>query len=218
MSPESPPVETSPAETSPVETGPIETAAAETPAAPVSTEINTAPTLAIGHTGRAAWILGSKLSLAALANDRGIAPEDVPKWFEEAQAAAAALNVQIIPLPERAESQNSEPASKAVLGYVLDQEKTISKQLASSVGDQDAAVFQLAMRSNLLLLLNSPGSKAVETISKSVAALGPRTGLPAELWQPLLDTLAQGATPADVRTQVRQMHTDIGRHLAESEQ
>ena len=38
-----------------------------------------------------AWLLGSHLSLAALANDRGVAAESVQKWLDSAKLHAAAL-------------------------------------------------------------------------------------------------------------------------------
>jgi hypothetical protein len=163
-------------------------------------------------------MLGSRLSLAALANDRSIAPEDVPTWFEEAQQLAAQLKVPVAPLPEKPVDASGEAASKAVIAYLLDQEKAIGAELEQTGDVEMSALFRLAMRTNLLLVLNTPGSKAVDTIAKSIEALGPRTGLPPELWQPLLDMLKQLASPAAVRTAVRQMHTDVGRHLARAEQ
>jgi hypothetical protein len=163
-------------------------------------------------------MLGSRLSLAALANDRGIGPEDVPKWFEEAQVLGTELNVPIVPLPDKPTDATGEAASKAVIAYLLEQEKAIGAELEKSGDLQMSALFRLAMRTNLLLVLNTPGSKAVDTIAKSIEALGPRTGLPTELWQPLLDMLKEQASPAAVRTAVRQMHTDVGRHLARAEQ
>ena len=47
-----------------------------------------------------AWLLGSHLSLAALANDRGLAPENVQKWLDSAKLHAAALGAVVGDLPE----------------------------------------------------------------------------------------------------------------------
>jgi hypothetical protein len=41
---------------------------------------------------RAAWLLGSWLSLAALANDRGVAVQNVPTWLEYSRKAAFFLS------------------------------------------------------------------------------------------------------------------------------
>jgi hypothetical protein len=194
--------------------GPPPTDAQSTPGATAVESAPVSPTQA-DHT---AWMLGSRLSLAALANDRGIAPEDVPKWFAEAQQLAAELKVPVAPLPEKPVDAEDEAASKAVIAYLLDQEKAIGAELERSGGLEMSALFRLAMRSNLLLVLNTRGSKAVDTIARSIEALGPRTGLPTELWQPLSDMLKEQASPAAVRTAVRQMHTDVGRQLARAEQ
>lgn len=175
---------------------------------------NTATFQIPGGKPRAAWLLGGKLGLAALANDRGIAPEDVPKWFGEAQELASELRVTLEPLPEQPATPVTSGASEAVLRYILTQEKLIGTELHNTLGAETAALFQLALRTDLLMVLNNPGSKGVDTVLKSIAVLGPRTGLPAELWQPLLDQLANGDDPAAVRAAVRQMHNDVSRYLA----
>ncbi len=210
------PPETTPVDPARPETTSTEPPPSDTPAIPAAATVETPP-VPTSQAKHAAWMLGSKLSLAALANDRGIGAEDVPIWFEEAQLMAADLKVPIAPLPEKPTDTSSEEASKAVIAFLLDQEKAIGAELEKGNDLEMSALFRLAMRTNLLLVLNTPGSKPVNTISRSIEALGPRTGLPPELWQPLLDMLNQQASPAAVRTAVRQMHTDIGRHLARAE-
>jgi hypothetical protein len=200
-----------------------ETPAAETPtpdvtetdppAMPVSATVETDSPLAATSTKQAAWILGSRLSLAALANDRGVAPEDVPKWFDEARAMAERLNVSLADLPERP-SPPSETPTREVLGFILNEEKTIAAKLATDHGDEHDAIFRLAIRTNLLRVLNTPGSKAVATLSTSISDLGSRSMLPIELWQPLLDLLNNGATSAAIRAAVPEMHQRIDLHLA----
>lgn len=186
-------------------------ASAEAIPASATTEAGIAPPTI--NARQAAWFLGSRLSLAALANDRGIAAEDVPKWFAQARSIAEKLGVTLGELPARpAEAAESGP-SREVLAYLLDQGKAINGKLAAQ-DPETAALFQMAWTSNLLLVMNQPGSPQVNYVAKLVGEAAQRTQLPAALWQPLLDTLASGATPATVRTAVRQMHYDIERHLA----
>jgi hypothetical protein len=161
----------------------------------------------------AAWTLGSKFSLAALANDRGIVPESVPQWFEEARAAAQSLNVPLDDLPPRPTDASTDAPSREVLGYILNQEKAIGDRLSTDFGDDHAAIFRIAIRSNLLRVLSTPGSKPVETLATSLAELGPRSGLPKELWQPLLDRTAADSTPAAIRAAVPQMHASVEAYL-----
>ncbi len=124
------------------------------------------------------------------------------------------LQVTFAELPPRP-TVESETATREVLSYLLNQGREIGGQLSTSHGADHAALFEFAMKSNLLLVLNKPGSSAVSHISNAIATVSPKTGLPSELWQPLLDLLAQGSTPASIRAAVRRLHTDIERHLAE---
>jgi hypothetical protein len=186
----------------------------ETEAVPVSATVEAEPPQPAINTRQATWLLGSRLSLAALANDRGIAAEDVPKWFQEARSMAGLLQVPLGELPARpADSQGNGP-SREVLAYLVDQGKIIGGQLATDHGVENAALFQMAWTSNLLLVMNQPDLAPVQHVIKLVTGAAERSQLPAKLWQPLLDTLANGSPAAAVRTAVRQLHADVESHLA----
>jgi hypothetical protein len=180
----------------------------------VSATLDTPTTAPPANTRRAAWLLGSRLSLAALAHDRGVAADEVPTWFQEARSAAESIQTSLTELPERPASSDSEPVSREVLGYLLEQGRQVSPGLAKQFGPDHAALFEVAMKSNLLLVLYKPDSSAVEHISAAIANAAPRAGLPPELWRPLLDTLANGAPAVEVRTAVRRLHADVDQHLA----
>jgi len=186
----------------------------ETEAVPISATVETEPPQPTINTRQAAWLLGSRLSLAALANDRGIAAEDVPKWFQQARSMADVLQVPLAELPAPPADSPSNGPSREVLAYLLAQGKTIGGQLTTNYGAEDAALFQMAWTSNLLLVMNQPASAPVEHVTKLVTAAAQRTQLPPNLWQTLLDTLANGSPSAAVRTAVRQMHADVESHLA----
>jgi hypothetical protein len=192
---------------------PAEVPTVDPPAMPVSTTIAATPPATV-NTKHAAWILGGRFSLAALANERGIAADEVPKWFDEARATADSLEVPLAALPERPLEAPSDTPSREVLGYILEQEKTIGPKLAAMYGEDHDAMFRLSVRTNLLRVLNRPGSKAVDTLSKSITELGPRSGLPSGLWQPLIGAMHDGATSAAIRAAVPQMHEKVEQHLA----
>jgi hypothetical protein len=192
----------------------LEAPPADTEAQTVSATSEGEPTPQEVSSQRAAWLLGSKLSMAALANDLGAAPDEVPAWFQEARAMAELLQTSVADLPPRAEATSKPTASRQVLSYLLDQGKQIGGQLAEQKGDDHAALFEVAMKSNLLLVLYKPGSTAVGHISAAIEKAGPRSGVPADLWQPLLDTLSADSPQAAVRTAVKQMHAEVDHHLA----
>jgi hypothetical protein len=164
-------------------------------------------------TQRAAWRLGSDLSIAALANERGIAANQIPKWVAETQEMARLLNVTVATLPDRPAEVPATGAPNAVK-YLAGQLTSIRGQLDSTYGIEHAALFDLALRSNLLLVYNNPSTPGVQQIAKSVADVAPRTNLPNSLWQPLLDALAKRAPEAEVRLTVRKLHADVDAHLA----
>lgn len=165
-------------------------------------------------TRRAAWILGSRLALAALAHDRNLAKEKVPIWFNDAQAAAKFLGLTIADLPEPASSgDETVPASRQVVNYLLVNGQRIGPELAKQQGPEAAALFEISLKSNILLLLYTPGGSAAESIAAAISQAAPRAKLPTEFWKPLVDTLISKKPPAEVRAAVRTMHANVDKYL-----
>jgi hypothetical protein len=164
-------------------------------------------------TRRAAWQLGSKLTLAALAHDRGLVPNEVAKWLAEARSAAEMLGTSIAELPEPAAATEGDGGSRRVHDYLFQQGQRIWRELADRHGGNHASLFEVAVKSNVLLVLYEPGSSWGDMLAGSIREAAPAADLPAELWQPLLDTLAKQAPAAEVRTAVRRMHANIEQYL-----
>jgi hypothetical protein len=162
----------------------------------------------------AAWQLGSKLSLAALANDRDIAPKTVESALADSKELADRLETTVAELPERGLS-GSDPASRQVLNYVIEQGHQIGRDLTEKYGPEAAALFEVAMKSNLLLVLYTPGSSSSDAIVAAISAAAPRAQLPAGLWQPLINMVTSQADGAEVRKAVRSFHAEVERHLAD---
>jgi hypothetical protein len=154
--------------------------------------------------------------LAALAHDRNVAPEETVVWLDEARAMAAQLGTSIHELPPRPETASSQPASREVLNYLLSEGKRIGGEVAKNHGVDHASMFEVALKSNLLLVVNKPEAPAVGYISTAIERAAPQARLPEEHWGPLLDTLAKKSPPAAVRAAVRQMHAAVDAHLAAS--
>ena len=161
-----------------------------------------------------AWQLGSQLSLAALANDRGVATENVHTWLENARANAGVLQTKIGPLPESGAAGGPLNTSRQALHYLFVQGQQIGRELSERHGADHAALVEVAIKSNLLLVLYSPGSPATDAIVGAVAQAAPRAALPARLWEPLHVLVASKADPADVRKAVQNFHAEVERHLA----
>jgi hypothetical protein len=178
---------------------------------PKAAETTSAKSLA--NTRLAAWQLGSGMSLAALAHDRGVAKDKVPAWFAQAQSAAKQLGVTVAELPTPAPPADTNPASKQVMNYLLVDGQRIGRELTKQYGPATSALFEVAIKSNILLLLYAPGSTEGASIADAVSDAAPRAKLPGDLWKPLVDQLDRQLPASDVRLAVQKLHTDVGEYL-----
>jgi hypothetical protein len=185
-----------------------------TDASPVSATVDVAPRTVSPKIRHAVWILGSRLSLAALAHDRGMAANSIPTWLDEAHSACKVLGTSVPELPEPAAPSDTALASRQVIDYLLVQGQRIGRDLSQRYGPEQASLFEVALKSNILLLLYSPGSNAATSISAAISRAAPKAGLPAELWQPVVDRVNKQSSLDDVRASVRQMHNDVDQYLA----
>ena len=103
-----------------------------------------------------AWLLGSNLSLAALANDRAADAEKVADWFDKSQRLAKLLGTTVADLPPRPAAGQVDPQADRAIEYLFDQGQAIGRHLAAQYGDDHAALFELAVKSNILLVLYQP--------------------------------------------------------------
>jgi hypothetical protein len=191
-----------PEETPPAEIEKAAPPAASEPAAPART------------TRSAAWQLGSKLTLAALAHDRGVVPNDVAKWLAQARAAADLLGTSIAELPDPATADEIDGGSRRVHDFLFQQGQRIWRELSEKHGADHAALFEVAVKSNVLLVLYQPGATWGDLLASSIRDAAPTAELPADLWQPLLDTLARKSPAGEVRIAVRRMHANVEKYLS----
>lgn len=162
------------------------------------------------------WTLGSRLSLAAVLYDANAPAETVDKWFTNARTLGLLMGVTVPPLPTRTEDKVKDSAT--VLAYILNVvgQPTI-KMLGEKYTEGHARVFELAIKSNLLLMLYVPGDSLTQTIAEVIERNATFARLPAALWKPVIDLVRKGGTFNDVKEAVFQMHSDIKTHLANAQ-
>ncbi len=117
-------------------------------------------------------------------------------------------------LPEPAGANDKSPASKQVIDYLLGQGQRLSRELSQRYGADRAALMEVALKANFLLLIYSPGSSESNSISAAISRAAPQAGLPAGLWQPLVDLIALQAPVGDVQAAVRKMNSEVEKYLA----
>jgi hypothetical protein len=103
-----------------------------------------------------------------------------------------------------------------VIDYLLAQGQRIGRELSKRFGPEQAALFEVALKSNILLLLYSPGSEATNSIAAAIVRAAPQAKLPDVLWSPLIDRINKKASLDDVRTAIHQMRRDVDGYLANS--
>jgi hypothetical protein len=179
-------------------------------------DIQTPPAIENWNTRRAAWLLGSKLSLAALANEHGAPADRVRKMFEQSSALAKKLSIPLKALPDRPAASAAPPTKDSALDYLFSEGQEVGGELAKGHGADHAALFEVAVKSNILLVLYKPDSPTAQAIGTAIERAGERANLPSTLWQPLLDTLAAKGTLVDVRKAVYALHAATDKYLDES--
>jgi hypothetical protein len=155
------------------------------------------------------------MSLAALANDRGVATQNVPAWLEHSRKAARFLGTTVSDLPEPTSTTESAAASKQVINYLLVNGQRIGSELSKRHNTGESSLFEVALKSNILLVLYTPDATEGKSIARAISQAAPKAQLPAELWQPLVDAIEKQAGAAEVRAAVQKMHTDVDKYLSQ---
>jgi hypothetical protein len=143
-----------------------------------------------------------------------MAANSIPTWLDEVHSACKVLETSVPELPEPAAANDQAPASRLVVDYLLNEGQRLGRDFSKRYGPDQAALFEVALKSNFLLLLYSPGSNTSTSLSEAISRAAPKAKLPAELWQPVIDRINAKASPEDVQIAVRQMHADVARYLA----
>jgi hypothetical protein len=158
------------------------------------------------------WDLGGQLALAAVASASGVDQKIVGNGFRDAARKAEALGVTLRPLP--AVTGDSAADGAAAVNYVLnDAWKPIGRQLSTTYDDSHATLLEIALKSNLLLLLYSPNDGTGKTIAGVIERRAPDAGLPEGAWRPVVQAVNEGAAFDIVKARVGEMHTSVASHL-----
>jgi hypothetical protein len=161
-----------------------------------------------------AWALGSNLSLAALANDRAAPVDKIANWYETAQQLAKLFGTAVAELPPRPAAEEIDPQAARAIEFLFDQGQTLGRHIAALHGDDHVALFELALKSNILLVRYQPKAPIVKALSAAVSQAGERAKLPPDVYRPLLTLLDEGAPAITVRDAVFQLHADVDHYLS----
>jgi hypothetical protein len=122
-----------------------------------------------------AWAMAEQLSRAAVQYALGAEPSAVSGMLSDAQSIARDLGVTIARLPER-----SADAGAQMDYLVAGDGWAPAAELARRFGAAHAALYEIALKANLLLL----PSADQDGLARAIAERSQEVGLPTAIWQP----------------------------------
>jgi hypothetical protein len=161
---------------------------------------------------RLAWQAVSKWTLAAAIYAKGLPRSPHAPILEESTGAARELGIELPQLPTTARQDDLEAAM--IEGLRGELAVALRNALATRFGEEAGAAADLAVRSHLLLLTYSPRDADASLQAEGLRRAGDASGLPPEIWTPLVTLVEQRAPFLEVRQAVFDLHRGAEAHLA----
>ena len=166
-----------------------------------------------------AWKLGQNLALAIIGKAGQTNPTATAKFERDAKKMAKLLRTKLPTMP----AFRGEKIKRFVAGihYLLrDAGPKIGSDLAA-FGPEHPEIFELAVKSSLLGLLNTNTGKRETTLAlcDAIDRSGKKSGISSKQWKPVVDAARGKKSPTQVRRAVSGALIDIGKDLkTESDQ
>jgi tetratricopeptide (TPR) repeat protein len=159
---------------------------------------------AVSQKGQA-WELGSYLSLAAVLHAESTDTALVNRQFTKAVTAASAFGIRLPALPEKTGNKTEDSAT--VLHYLLGSTgNPIGQILQSKYGSEYAATFEIALKSNILLMLYGAGESETNAIANVIRNRRAAAGLADAMTDPLLQLIDSNASYDEVKKELFALH------------
>lgn len=158
------------------------------------------------------WLAGEKVSFAVLGRLYGADAAAVDRLFKEARGRAAVFNVQLPSLPDVYSKKPSDMAR--ALHYLMNEVGgQVSDDIRSRLGERYAAMFELAVKSSIALVMYGPETGEGDLTPALVSAIE-RTAttarLPPDTWRPLLQKMNARRPYPEIKAEIQraQQHTE----------
>ena len=173
--------------------------------------VATAPLARADQSRLAAWAIGHNLSLAALLYAQGGQQQLVDTTLGKAKAAAAAVGVEIKPFPPPGKTKGETTA--VMIRYLIKGDGwSTTEALADKYGREPGTLFEIAVKSNLAIILYQPGDDS--GIAGVIKARAEAIHLPSDLWQPVVAAMQDKRPPDEVKQAIFKMHEAVAAALA----
>jgi hypothetical protein len=158
----------------------------------------------------AAWKIGDQLSLAGLLYAQGGEEENVKELLDSVKPLTDAMKIEVKPFPPRAETGVATYA--AVIEYLIKGDGAeIGRKIGEQFGKNAGLLFEISVKSNLLILLYQPGDD--QGIGNLIQSRCNEVGLPNNLWLDVVNAVNSKASKDAVKNAVFKMHDDVATYL-----
>jgi hypothetical protein len=155
-----------------------------------------------------AWVAASQWGLAVAMTGKNLASASIEPVAKRAAAAAAELGLE---LP--AGEAGAPPSAAAIMALDDDAGPALAELVGQRLGPAERAAANLAIRTRLWLLTYTPRRDDRGAMAAAARADAEASGLPAELWSPLVQLVEDGAEFVEVRKAVFDLHRAVEAHL-----
>ncbi len=166
------------------------------------------------ESGLLAFRLGGKLSIVVLAKDQGTDAERVASWLKQSQALAKYLQVAVPPIPASIGNPPATMISDEAFDFIVGPIRKIGWQLSKNHGKEHAAIFEVAIKSNLALVIYTPKSEDNNVLERSIRTAAHKAGLPKDLVKPLLDVIIARRPTHEIQSAVYTFHRQVDAYLS----
>jgi hypothetical protein len=158
----------------------------------------------------AAWRMGDDLSLAGLLYAQGGEEQNVEQLLSRLKPLAESMKIEVKPFPPKAATPIDTYA--AVIEYLIKGDGAeIGRQIAKQFGTAAGMLFEISVKSNLLVLLYEPGED--HGMGSAIQARCNEVGLPNNLWFDVITAINRQAPKDEVKNAVFKMHDDVEAYL-----
>ena len=160
----------------------------------------------------AAWRIGDHLSLAGLLYAQGGEEENVQELIASIKPLTDAMQIEIKPFPPRAAITVETYA--AVIEYLIKGDGAeIGRQIAQKFGTAAGTLFEISVKSNLLILLYEPGED--QGMGNVIQSRCNEMGLLNNLCIDVVNAVNSKAPKDEVKTPIFKMQDDVAAYLGE---
>jgi hypothetical protein len=160
----------------------------------------------------AAWRLGDQLSLTGLLYAQGNQDARVEELLTGMKPLAEAMDIEIKPFPPRAAT---EPETYAdIIHYLIKGDGAVTgQQIAEKFGIAAGTLYEVSIKSNLLLLLYEPGQD--QGIGGVIKSRMTEVGMPENLWMGVVDAINNKVPQTELKDAIFKMHDDVAAYLGQ---